>query len=143
MEAVKQTRIVMKSSVNQVEVYETTVYGTVTKKDGSIYIRYKEQMPFGEVSNTVKYKGEEVIVLRSGAVQVRQVFKVGETNESIITGATGAMNMVVNTKMLQFDVDIEARTYTLDMKYHLTLQYESIGDVHISLTAIEADGVDD
>lgn len=129
-----QTRIHLNS---EPEIYELIVHGEVVLKEKSIYFRYPEQTPEGEIKNIVKYDGKDVSVIRTGAVKMRQKFIKGQETTCLYEGPMGNIHLLMKTNSISYTFNESKKEHTLKFIYYLSVQFEQIGMYEITLSAKE------
>ncbi|HET7521934.1 MAG TPA: DUF1934 domain-containing protein [Bacillales bacterium] len=115
--------------------------GTLISKGTSTYIRYIEQTEdTGRVRNVVKMAGNEVTIIRNGAVSMHQQFQKGQVTQGNYGTPFGTMHMETATKRLDYHWKPEEGNGKLELTYQLKLQGRDLGRVTFMLTIREADG---
>nr|WP_318506747.1 DUF1934 domain-containing protein [Bacillus sp. T3] len=61
----------------QPETYELITFGQYQETQTAAYLRYQEVLEVGTVNTTVKITNDEMLILRSGALNMRMVFRPG------------------------------------------------------------------
>ncbi len=84
----------------QKETFELAARGQYRRKGESIYLQYDEVLEEGTVHTTVKIKGGEVLILRSGAVSMRMQFREGKTVPGTFQSSYGLLQMEADTKQV-------------------------------------------
>jgi uncharacterized beta-barrel protein YwiB (DUF1934 family) len=82
------------------ETIEVQTSGEFVQKGKTIYIRYKEEHELGFVKTTVKIAGNEVVVMRSGAVTMKQRFSEGMLTLTDYSTPFGKLQLETKTKSL-------------------------------------------
>lgn len=86
----------------QGEMIEQTYYGKWTQKVDSWILMYKEDVEgAGGVMTTVKSYDQGAIIIRTGAIRMRQEFRLGRWTEGKYDGPFGSMLMKTKTERLQ------------------------------------------
>jgi len=113
------------------EKEEITFYttGEYFEKDESIYLSYEEEHDFGRVKSLLKISKDETLLMRSGAVKMRQRFQEGQTTSTNYETPFGTMRLVTQTKSLTFSTNEKQKHGTLRLEYDLDLGHEK--HVHI------------
>ena len=115
------------------ETTELTVIGSVVQKEDTFYFRYVEQSPEGEIQNTVKFNGQKVIVIRSGARDMRLFFTAEKhTFGSMNIGAETIPLHAYTQQILYNETPMEKQ---LIFVYDLFISADLIGRFEITLTA--------
>ncbi|EKN62973.1 DUF1934 domain-containing protein [Schinkia azotoformans] len=102
--------------------------GTLYSKEDATFLAYKEMMEnVGQISNVIKVKGDEVLIMRSGGVSMRQTYKKGATTFGSYQSPYGMMEMVAKTENIDFTNRIDSRKAKLILSYQLQMQGEWVG----------------
>ncbi len=133
----KKVRIIFETRVNKRKTNELVTYGSIVFKGEDLYIRYAEETIDGEVRYVVKYSGDEVKVMRSGAMNMRQVFKKGEETSTIMRSKVTDLYVSAKTDSLCYLQDDSAHRHELAFAYVLSIQYDEVGYYEVNLKAIE------
>ncbi|MBU8905840.1 DUF1934 domain-containing protein [Desertibacillus haloalkaliphilus] len=108
--------------------------GTLVEKNETVYIRYTEEVAeMGEVRNTIKVKDDEVMIIRQGAIAMKQRFKSGKQTESIYKSRYGAMEMKADTEAVAYTWYNQEKVRKLVFSYLLQLQGEDVGHYLVTL----------
>ncbi|WP_347548365.1 DUF1934 domain-containing protein [Pseudalkalibacillus hwajinpoensis] len=111
-----------------------TVMGNLIEKGEVLYLRYEEDLEFGQVSTTVKIDQEQVTVIRRGALSIRQQFSPGQLSETIYKTPFGAMPLQIRTERIEQLVDREKNKGRLTLRYMLYLEEDESQRHELSLT---------
>ncbi|NSL52993.1 DUF1934 domain-containing protein [Calidifontibacillus erzurumensis] len=110
------------------DLLTTETEGALYSKDGATYLAYKEMMEdVGQISNVIKIKNEEVTIIRTGAVSMRQTYKKGEITSGSYHTPYGRFEMVAKTEHVDFTNKPQSRKAQLLLTYQLKMQGEWIG----------------
>lgn len=102
--------------------------GTLYSKEDATFLAYKEMMEnVGQISNVIKIKGDEVSIMRSGGVSMRQTYKKGAKTSGSYQSPYGMMEMVAKTENIDFTNRTESRKAKLILSYQLQMQGEWVG----------------
>ncbi|MBS7143283.1 MAG: DUF1934 domain-containing protein [Veillonella sp.] len=102
-------------------VVELISPGTSHEKGNAQYVRYEESSVTGldGVKTTIKIHDDSIVLLRTGAVNMRHQYVRGEERESVYETPYGDLHMAVNTHELTVDfwqfynqLDIDVREDT-------------------------------
>ncbi|GGE28706.1 hypothetical protein GCM10011391_04100 [Pullulanibacillus camelliae] len=132
METTFEVKIRLKSVIKHTDMGpETTVLhtkGVLYIKGGAYFLRYKEEMEgVGSVDHTVKIKGDEALILRTGAVSMRQPLKVGEALTGSYNSPYGQMETVTTLNRCEAGWQDKSRNGRLLISYDLVLQGQAVG----------------
>ncbi|WP_066176049.1 DUF1934 domain-containing protein [Bacillus marinisedimentorum] len=109
--------------------------GYLHEKAGGIYLTYEETMEgTGSVKTIVKMKNEEVTILRSGAVSMRQQFRQGEETAGHYNSPYGPMEMMTKTHHIESNWHEQPAEGKLKLYYQLSMQGERIGIHRLTIT---------
>ena len=86
-------------------VVELISPGTSHEKGNAQYVRYEESSVTGldGVKTTIKIHDDSIVLLRTGAVNMRHQYVRGEERESVYETPYGDLHMAVNTHELTAD----------------------------------------
>lgn len=87
---------------NEKETIEVRTTGESFLKGKTIYLRYEEEHELGFVKTTVKIAENEVVVMRSGAVTMKQRFVEGKLTLTDYSTPFGKLQLETNTTSLSF-----------------------------------------
>ncbi|MGV3489666.1 MAG: DUF1934 domain-containing protein [Tuberibacillus sp.] len=111
---------------------ETKLYiqGQFYIKNDAFYLKYKENVEdFGIIDHTIRIKQNEGLILRKGAIDMRQPLAVGDSREGTYKSPFGAMQTLVDTECLDVQWMEEQGEGIINMRYDLYMQGESFGRV--------------
>lgn len=110
------------------ELLTTETDGSLYSKGDATFLAYKEMMQnVGQISNIIKIKDDEVTIIRSGGVSMRQTFKKGATTSSFYQSPYGIMEMVAKTEHVDFTYEAKSQKGKLSLSYLLQMQGEWVG----------------
>lgn len=69
-------KMIVKTTIDEQETFELTVVGRYFQKGQASYLQYEEVMDEGDVRTIVKAAPEDMLILRSGAVNMRLPFQL-------------------------------------------------------------------
>ncbi len=102
------------------EMHESTVCGSMKITDGEIRLSYSEQTEGGTVHSHVLAAGEEVTVLRSGAVSSTMIFSAGKKHTSVYEVLPYKFDMTVETLKIRNELFKENQG-ELEILYNMTV----------------------
>ncbi|MGG3803604.1 DUF1934 domain-containing protein [Metabacillus fastidiosus] len=91
------------------EKIELYTEGECTVKGSTVYLRYEETHELGAVKTTVKLREQEVTIMRSGAVRMRQNFIEQEHTLTDYSTPFGKMQLDMRTKSLLIEKDNDVK----------------------------------
>ncbi|WP_409303276.1 DUF1934 domain-containing protein [Peribacillus sp. SCS-155] len=109
------------------ESYELVTSGTVLIKKNDIYLQYTEETEAGKTNTTIKYKNAEALLMRGGAVKMRQLFRPGGITRGHYESLYGTLPMVTKTKSIHHVFFDEQNEGEFTFHYELIMQEESLG----------------
>ncbi len=96
------------------ETIEMHTIGEHFLKGNTVYLRYNEEHELGFVKTTVKISPDEVMVMRSGAVTMKQRFIQGQKTMTDYATPFGKLQLEINTNSLLIDhTELEDRLVVL------------------------------
>ena len=108
-----------------------------------IYLIYQDSSVAGLENSmvTIKIQTDRVIINRSGVVQHKQVFSVGERYEGPYITQFGRIEMAVETKKLQIDLKDDL-TGDLEIAYDLEVngQWQSANQLFVTIQEDKENG---
>ncbi len=115
---------------NVIEFWTTGYYST---KDGATYIQYEEEHDFGHVKSLLKWTENELYIMRSGAVKMRQRFIEQQQTISNYETQYGTFRLATLTKSLGISTNQTDNRGTLKVHYDLNIGEEK----HVHTLTIE------
>lgn len=92
--------------------------GTLYRKSDAVYLRYDEVLNENDnVNTTIKIKDEDITIIRSGAVSMKQRFTPGGLKEGTYESPYGPIQIATKTDSIDFE------WHELEQVGHLTLNY--------------------
>lgn len=113
------------------ETFELTTFGRYYEKGNSIFLQYEEVMEEGTVKSIVKVSKDEVLILRSGAVNMRMLFECDKKHAGRYETPFGTMGIQTQTKKLIHS--LAGRSGTMDILYDLHMQGALAGTYHLEI----------
>ena len=110
--------------------------GELYKKNNTTYVKFTEDLEdIGKVSTLLKVGEQEITVIRSGAVEMRQLYQYGEKTEGSYETPYGKLKTEADTDQVAVMWSDSGRTGRIQFGYDLTLQGTVAGryDVTISI----------
>jgi uncharacterized beta-barrel protein YwiB (DUF1934 family) len=119
---------------NQKQTVAFHANGQYYIKGNHTYLTFIEPNELGEVKTIVKIKESEVLILRSGAVKMRQQFRKGELAIGSYQSQAGNMEMLTKTNDIEYKFYDKSQKGKLFLAYTLVLQGEPTGRYSITIT---------
>ena len=115
------------------ETFELTTFGRYYKKANSSYLQYDEVMEEGDVHTTVKISGDEVLILRSGAIKMRLHFLLNKKTPGNYQTQYGLLQTSALTKRLDTDFNETKQEGHVDLLYYMAIQGSNAGTYHLMI----------
>jgi uncharacterized beta-barrel protein YwiB (DUF1934 family) len=115
--------------------FELFSNGRYYEKGDSFFLKYDEVQEEGTIHTIVKMKkDEEALILRSGAVKMRMVFKEDEELVGSYESQLGTLMITTKTLKLTHTADRNANDGEINLSYRLFMQGSPVGryDMEIS-----------
>ncbi|MDQ0218546.1 DUF1934 domain-containing protein [Peribacillus cavernae] len=112
---------------SETDTFELTAFGTKFSKGNALYLQYTEESENGKTQTTIKYKESETLLMRSGAVKMRQVFSLAEITNGHYESMYGTMAMQTRTKLVSHIWNVEKREGKFLFDYDLFMQGDLLG----------------
>ena len=107
-------------------------------KGDTVYLTFKEDQNAGSVKTVLKISGRELTVLRSGAVNMRHIFRKSEETVGSYQSPLGELIMKTKTNNIEYRYNEKAKKGQVLLSYVLWLQGEQAGTHTITITFREA-----
>ncbi|WLR55272.1 DUF1934 domain-containing protein [Mesobacillus subterraneus] len=115
------------------ETFELTTFDRYYKKANSSYLQYDEVMEEGDVHTTVKISGDEVLILRSGAIKMRLLFLLNKKTPGNYQTQYGLLQTSALTKRLDTDFNETKQEGYVDLLYDMAIQGATAGTYHLTI----------
>ncbi len=116
------------------ETIALEVDGMYYIKGTTVYLQFVEENELGRVNNIVKIAPDEVTVLRSGAVEMRQTFRCQQEMPGHYQTVFGRWGLATKTEAIEFRYDERRKQGQLFLSYELMLEHERSGRHTLTLT---------
>ncbi|MCH1626189.1 DUF1934 domain-containing protein [Ferdinandcohnia quinoae] len=103
-------------------------------KGSSTYLSFEELQEVGPVKTIIKITDSDVLILRSGAAKMRQLYRKNEEIIGTFQNQMGTFEMTTKTNNIEYKYYKNSRKGTLFLSYELSLQGEKSGRYAISIT---------
>ena len=141
MPDIKQVKIHLQTTVtngSDKETYELLTFGTLQKKGQSLYLKYEEVQEDLQTTNAiVKWSEEEVFIMRSGHVNMRQKFIKDVMTQSMFESPLGALQMLTTAKSMHLSTDPSRADGEMKLIYDLAIQGSDVGEYEMKITFTE------
>ena len=104
--------------------HELQASGTLIEKAGKTYLRFVENLNGQQVRTTVKLDEGDALIMRSGAVQMRLPFSLGEMRPGTYGSGPATINLLVKTTKLEVGSDNFTAHYELHAEGTLLGRHE-------------------
>jgi uncharacterized beta-barrel protein YwiB (DUF1934 family) len=121
------------SNGGEQEVYELVTFGQFFQKGRSYYLRYEEMMDEGKINTSVKFSGDDAVILRTGAVNMRLAFKQNHRMRGHYESQYGTMETLTDTRGLDHQ-QISAGEGKLTFLYDFTIHGDSAGTYNMEIS---------
>lgn len=103
-------------------------------KGQSTYLQFDEKQEIGTVKTVIKISEKEVLILRSGQVKMRQVYRKNEITNGSFQNQLGTFDLTTKTNHIEYKWYNNSRKGRLFLTYELSLQGEKSGLYKITIT---------
>jgi uncharacterized beta-barrel protein YwiB (DUF1934 family) len=135
----KQVKVRLKTTIQQPneepEIYELWASGLLIEKGTHSYLKYDEIQEEQTIKTTVKMGLKEALVLRSGGINMRLPFLLGEDQTGSYEGEYGSL--MVKTKTRQMTFEKSEQTGHFIVQYELIIDGQPIGDYKLEFQYTE------
>ena len=121
-------KIKVKTTIDQEDTFELSVFGQYYKKANASFLRYEEVMEEGRVRTIVKVSAAEALILRSGAVKMRLPFRLHTTVTGSYEMPFGRFETTTTTKKMKQEDGL------IEILYDFTMQGGSSGTYHLEIS---------
>jgi len=115
------------------ETFELTTFGRYYKKADSSYLQYEETMEEGEVRTTVKITGNEVLILRNGAIGMRLHFLLDKKTPGNYKTPYGVLETSALAKRIDANHNEQSQEGHVDLLYDMQIQGSEAGTYHLTI----------
>ena len=121
------------------DTIELVTPGTMEFRDGGWDICYEESelTGLGGVTTTFRVEQGQVTLIRTGKLNSRMVFRLGQTHESLYQMEFGALMISVTARQVFFDIMPEGGS--IDLSYEIEIEQSAAGmvDYHLDIRTAE------
>ena len=121
------------------DTIELVTPGTMEFRDGGWDICYEESelTGLGGVTTTFRVEQGQVTLIRTGQLNSRMVFRLGQTHESLYQMEFGALMISVTARQVFFDIMPEGGS--IDLSYEIEIEQSAAGmvDYHLDIRTAE------
>ena len=115
------------------ENYEVKTSGLKFRKGSALYFQYAEKTEAGDTQTTIKYKEYETLLLRNGAVKMRQLFRPSEITNGHYESIYGTLPMRTHTESIEHLWNENTNEGALRLRYSLDVQGGEPGQYELNL----------
>ncbi len=115
---------------------ETVAFETVGLyyvKGQSIYLKFQEPNEHGEINTIIKIQGDDVLIMRSGVVSMRQTHRKGEWTKGTYRSELGDFSLDTKTDNVLFNWSDKTKKGQLFVTYTLLLNETEAGRYTITI----------
>ena len=91
-------------------------------KGGSQFLQFIEENEAGRIQTTIKCKDDETLLLRNGAVKMRQLFRTPGTTHGHYESIYGTLELLTRTDSIEHLWDEETGEGSLKLVYMMQMQ---------------------
>jgi uncharacterized beta-barrel protein YwiB (DUF1934 family) len=124
-------KITVKTTIDQDESFELSVFGRYFQRDNADYLQYVEAMEEGSVRTIVKMSAKEALILRSGAVKMRLPFEVDRKLNGSYELPFGEFATVTNAKKLDYSYENGKGSFTV--LYDFVMEGSAASTYHLEI----------
>ncbi|RFU70863.1 DUF1934 domain-containing protein [Peribacillus saganii] len=131
----KSVAITLKTTIHnggETQTYELVLSGTQMFKSSALYLQFEEASENGTIKTTIKYTKEEALLMRSGAVKMRQVFRPGELTNGHYQSIYGTLPMITTTHEMAHKIS-QDNSEEIIFRYNLEMNGDSLGLYKMSI----------
>jgi uncharacterized beta-barrel protein YwiB (DUF1934 family) len=122
------------TSGDEQDSIEFSAFGGYYEKAGSIFLKYDEIQEEGTIHTIVKLSDENALILRSGAVKMRLVFKENEQWKGSYESQIGTLLLTTKTKQLSHKQKNSGVSGEIQLDYQLMMQGSTVGNYEMVIT---------
>jgi uncharacterized beta-barrel protein YwiB (DUF1934 family) len=115
--------------------FELFSNGRYYEKGDSFFLKYDEVQEEGTIHTIFKLKrDEEALILRSGAVKMRMVFKEDEERAGSYESQLGTLMMTTKTSKLTHTANRTRNDGEINLSYQLYMQGSPVGEYEMNIS---------
>ncbi|RIW27848.1 DUF1934 domain-containing protein [Bacillus salacetis] len=115
--------------------FELYANGRYYEKGDSLYLKYDEVQEEGTIHTIFKLKrDEEALILRSGAVKMRMVFKEDEEHAGSYESQLGTLMITTKTSKLTHTANRTKNDGEINLSYRLYMQGSPVGEYEMDIS---------
>ena len=126
-----QTKITYGSDT---ETYKLVTFGTSMYKGNDLYLQYTEENEAGPIQTTIKHKSDETVLLRNGALKMRQLFRLQEETYGHYESMYGRLSLKTSAKKIKHYWDERKKEGKLILRYTLHMQGSEPGQYEMTIS---------
>jgi uncharacterized beta-barrel protein YwiB (DUF1934 family) len=134
----KEVQITFSSEINdhgEKAHFSFNTNGLYYIKERNAYLLFEEKLDEHEsVKTTLKWSEHDAWIKRSGTVNMKIPFTLGETTKGIYENIQGKMEMTAVTDKLSSNWNVEDRTGFFELQYRLSMLGNKLGVYHIMIS---------
>jgi uncharacterized beta-barrel protein YwiB (DUF1934 family) len=125
-------RVNVKTTIDEGESYELMVFGRYFEKDQASFLKYEEAQEEGSVRTIVKWSGEDMLILRGGAVKMRLPFRLNKKLNGSYELPFGVFE--TTTMARKMAITMEKGSGYVEIEYDFAMQGEHAGRYRMEIT---------
>ncbi|MCH6268067.1 DUF1934 domain-containing protein [Neobacillus citreus] len=125
-------KINVKTTIDDQETFELTVFGRYFQKDQASYLQYEEVLEEGMVRTIVKTSQDEALILRSGPLKMRLPFQLNRKLRGSYELAFGTFETTTKTRKLVYSYDNGSGH--ISILYDFAMQGTPAGTYHLEIS---------
>ncbi|MGM0843475.1 MAG: DUF1934 domain-containing protein [Bacillota bacterium] len=119
----------------EIDSFELFSDGRYYEKGDSFFLKYDEIQEEGTIHTILKIKkDEEALILRSGAVKMRMVFKENEELVGSYESQLGTLMITTKTSKLTHTADKAGNNGEINLSYQLFMQGSPVGEYEMNIS---------
>ena len=124
-------KIHVKTTIDQQETFELTVFGRYFQKGNADFLQYEEMIEEGSVRTIVKMTSDEALILRGGALKMRLPLQLNRTLNGSYELPFGEFS--TQTRARQMDYSYENGKGHFDILYDFSMDGSPAGTYHLEI----------
>jgi uncharacterized beta-barrel protein YwiB (DUF1934 family) len=121
-------KIKVKTTIDEQETFELTVFGRYYQKENASYLQYEEVLEEGTVRTIVKMAPDSALILRGGAVKMRLPFQLNVKQRGSYELPFGVFETMTLAKRIVHSEGL------IDILYDFSMQGSPGGTYHLEIT---------
>lgn len=119
---------------NSEDIIELTAHGHFYQKRQSSFLQYEEIGESGKTQTTLKWSGEEALIMRSGAIKSRMPFLLNTEMKGFYELPFGKVETAAIAKKISHSYNPKNGKGFIDIHYDFFMQESHAGTYHLEIT---------